>query len=183
MALFTSKATMLKSIALLATGIVSGACSQPPSFLVEPVLGPNPNRAVPLAALVEFEASAPVTALIDVTDGDHAWQLEYGPEHDPSAGLAVVGMRPDRRHEVRVSIRSGNGAPVSSPHVLEFRTPSLPEVGVAFPPIEVAISKPGEMEPGITLFNPRRRRVGHGQAVADFNAAFGMLAALDSGHR
>ncbi len=180
MEFFTSKETMLKSVVLLAAVIVSASCSQPPSFLAGPVLKSNPNPAVPLAAVLEFEASAPVTALIDVTDGDHEWQLEYGPEHDPSAGLPVVGMRPDRRHEVRVSIRSGNGTPVLSPDVLEFQTPLLPEWGVDFPPIEVAVSKPGEMEPGVTLFNPRRRRVGRSQAVVEFNAAFGMLAALDS---
>ena len=118
--------------------------------------------------MLEFEASAPVTALIEVTDGEHKWQLEYGPEHDPSAGLPVVGMRPDRRHEIRVAIRLAAGAEVSSPTVLEFQAPALPEAGVDFPPIEVAVSKPGEMEPGVTLFNPRRRRVGRGQDVAEF---------------
>ena len=35
------------------------------------------------------------------------------------------------------------------------------------------------MEPGVTLFNPRRRRVGRGQDLAEFNAEFGMLMALD----
>ena len=177
---FTSSMDISKAIALLAIAIVSVACSQSPSFVAGPVLEPNPNPAVPLAAVLEFEAFAPVTALIEVTDGDHKWQLEYGPEHDPTAGLPVVGMRPDRRHEIRVSIRSAGGAEVAFPDVLEFQTPSLPELGVDFPPIEVAVSKPAEMEPGVTLFNPRRRKVGRGQDVADFNAAFGMLAALDS---
>ena len=173
MMLFTSRVAIFKAIALLAFAMVSGACSQSPSFVAGPVLEPNPNPAVPLAAVLEFEASAPVTALIEVTDGEHKWQLEYGPEHDPSAGLPVVGMRPDRRHEIRVAIRLAAGAEVSSPTVLEFQTPALPEAGVDFPPIEVAVSKPGEMEPGVTLFNPRRRRVGRGQDVAEFNAAFG----------
>ena len=177
---FTSHMAISKATALLAVAIVAGACSQSPSFVSGPVLSPNPNPAVPLAAVLEFNASVPVTALIEVSDGDHKWQLEYGPERDPTAGLPVVGMRPDRRHEIRVSIRSASGTEVSSPDVLEFQTPSLPELGVDFPPIEVAVSKPEEMEPGVTLFNPRRRRVGRGQDIADFNASFGMLAALDS---
>ena len=177
---FTSRAAVAHATALFAMTVFAGACSQPPSFSVGPVLESNPNPAAPLAAVLKFEATDSVTALIDVTDGDHAWQLEYGHEHDPSAGLPVVGMRPDRKHEVRVSIRSADGAKVSSPDVLEFQTPPLPELGVDFPPIEVKVSKPEEMEPGVTLFNPRRRRVGRGQDVAEFNAAFGMLAALDS---
>ncbi len=83
----TSRGAILEAIALLAFTMVSGACSHSPSFVAGPVLQPNPNPAVPLAAVLEFEASVPVIALTEVTDVDHKWQLEYGPEHDPSAGL------------------------------------------------------------------------------------------------
>ena len=94
----------LATLALLVT-----ACSDWPSFRTDPVLRANPNLAVRLAAVLEFESDSPATVLIDVTDGDNSWRLEYGPENGPANGLPVVGMRPGRWHEVRISLRSASG--------------------------------------------------------------------------
>lgn len=170
--------TGLITSAMLAVGL--GACSQRPTFETDPILQPNPNVAAPLAAVLTFTSGSLATVLIDVTDGDNSWRLEYGPDLDPSKGLPVVGMRPDRKHEIRVSLRSDSGAEAVYPEAFEYQTPPLPEIGVEFPPIGVNVTKPAEMEPGVTLFNPRRRKVGRGQEIAEFNAAFGMLAVLDS---
>ena len=155
------------------------SCSSDPLISGPVSVHANPNPAVPLAAVVTFEADGAVATSIDVTDGSNGWTLEYDESRDPSDGLAVVGMRPNRRHEIRVTVRdAGGGETRAGP--FPFQTPPLPQVGVEFPPIEVAVSEPGRMEPGVTLFNPRRRRVGRGQDIADFNANFGMLMALDS---
>lgn len=91
----------------------------------------------------------------------------------------MVGLRPGRRPEIRVGLRDDAGSETWAADSLEFTTAALPEVGVEFPPIQVTVSRPAGMEPGLTLFNPRRRRVGRGQEVANFNAGFGMLAVLD----
>jgi arylsulfate sulfotransferase len=163
----------------LAAALVCSACGGGPSFTVEPTVAPNPNPAVPLAAVVTFQASEPVATTLSVSDETHFWELEYDASHDPSKGLPVLGMRPNRKHQISVAVRNAQGAERSSAP-LDFTTPPLPEVGVDFPPIEVVVSKPEKMEPGVTLFNPRRRKVGRGQEIADFNAAFGMLMALDS---
>ncbi len=154
-------------------------CSSGPDLATPITVEPNPNPAVPLAAIVRFEAAEPVTTDIHVSDGEHDWSFRYDESHDPKAGLAVVGMRPDRSHEITVTVRNaaGEAAPAAT---FEHATPPLPEVGVEFPPIQVAVSKPEKMEQGVTLFNPRRRRVGRGQEIADFNANFGMLMALDA---
>lgn len=153
-------------------------CSTGPSFEVSPELAANPNPSVPLAAVVRFTANEPVDTRIDVSDGVNAWTLDYDESHDPAQGLGVIGMRPDRDHEILVTIRNATGEETSA-EPLTFRTPPLPEVGIEFPPVEVTVSRPDRMEPGVTLFNPRRRRVGLGPEIAAFNAGFGMLMVLD----
>ncbi|MCP5117453.1 MAG: aryl-sulfate sulfotransferase [bacterium] len=156
-----------------------GGCAGP-SFTVAPKVVSNPNPRVPQAAVLTFAAGGPVATTIHVSDTEHAWDIQYDESHDPSKGLAVVGMRPDRRHEIRVTIRDAGGAEITTPEPLEFTTPPLPDNPEEFPPIEVAVSKPEEMEPGVTLFNPRRRKVGLGPEFNRFNAGFGMLLALDA---
>ena len=153
-------------------------CSTGPSFEVGPELAANPNPSVPLAAVVRFTANEPVSTGIDVSDGVNAWTLDYGEAHDPAQGLGVIGMRPDRDHEILVTIRNAAGEETTA-EPLTFRTPPLPEVGIEFPPVEVTMSRADRMEPGVTLFNPRRRRVGLGPEIAAFNAGFGMLMVLD----
>ena len=171
----------LRPVALVVVGsLFFGHCSQPPAFQSEPVLGANPNPSAPQAAVLTFERTAPATTLVDVTDGEKSWRLEFGPERDPAEGLPIVGMRPARKHEVRVALRAANGAEIPATGILEFTPPALPEVGVDFPPVQVQASRPAEMEPGVTLFNPRRRKVGRGPDIAAFNAGFGMLMALDA---
>lgn len=159
--------------------ILQLGCASIPQFATAPVVAANPNPAVPLAAVVTFAPTEPVSTTIEVSDGEHDWRLEYDATSDPTQGLPVIGMRPDRKHEIRVSIHDPAGKTTTAAETLAFSTPALPESGVEFPPINVSVSKPDEMEPGVTLFNPRRRKVGRSQEIAKFNAGFGMLAALD----
>ena len=155
------------------------ACSNKPTFTNNPTLIGNPNPRVPQAAIVTFNANEAVTTFIDVSDGTNDWRLIYDDSYDPSLGLGVVGMRPGREHSIRVTIRNTNGAETTANEIFSFTTPTLPDTGVEFPPIDVRESKPEAMEPGVTLFNPRRRQVGRGQEIANFNAEFGMLVVLD----
>ncbi len=168
-----------QTVVLAAATCLLYTCGGQPTFRSRPTLKPNPNLTVPLAAVLQFEPSQPATTLIDISDGENEWRLEYGPDMDPTVGLPVVGMRPDRKHDIRVSLKGSSESAVQFVEPLEFATPALPLVGIEFPPIRVPVSRPDEMEPGVTLFNPRRRRVGRGAAIAEFNAAFGMLAVLD----
>ena len=170
--------TLLRSIAAT-LAVALATCSSGPGVSGPVTVEPNPNPAVPLAAVVKFVTKSPVKTTISVTDGANEWTLDYDFSQDPREGLAVVGMRPDRRHEIHVTVRAGNGAEERF-GPFEFVTPALPEAGVEFPPINVTVSSPEKMEPGVTLFNPRRRRVGRSQEVNRFNADFGMLMALDS---
>ena len=163
----------------LALALLLAGCGRGPEFVEGPAVEPNPNPRAPLAAVLGFETNVPVSTEVAITDGVNAWTLEYGTGEDPADGLALVGMRPGRTHRIEVTVRDGAGREGSA-GPFEFETPPLPEVGTEFPPVETRVSEPALMEPGVTLFNPRRRRVGVSQEIADYNASFGMLMALDA---
>ena len=111
-----------------------------PTFTVPPVVSPNPNPKVPLAALVRFAADRPVRTTVHVSDGQREWERTYDDSWNPQEGLPVLGMRPGRQHQLRVSIEdeAGNGA--RAPEVLTFTTPPLPAGRGEFPPIRVTVS-------------------------------------------
>ncbi len=171
--------TSAGSLALVGLlGVLLAGCRRGsgfPAFTEPPTVSANPNPAAPLVALVRFCADAPVNTSLQVSDGARTWWLAYDDSNDPEEGLPVVGMRPDRRHEIRVSISDADGKGMEAPEPLEFTTPPLPSDPAEFPPIRVTVSKPDEMEPGITLFNPRRRRLG----APKFGQSYGMLLPRD----
>ncbi len=146
-----------------------------PQFIAEPRVAANPNPQAPLAAVLTFAADRPVATTIRVSDGTHAWELRYDASHDPAEGLPVVGMRPERRHEIRVRIEDEAGRSAEAPAPLEFTTPALPSDPNEFPPVRITVRKPEKMEPGWTIFNPRRRKIGD----IRFGQSFGMLLAVD----
>ncbi|MCP5114724.1 MAG: aryl-sulfate sulfotransferase [bacterium] len=162
-------------------------------FAAEPRVMANPNPSVPLAAVIQFEADAPAETTLSVSDGERNWELQYPESRDPTRGLPVLGMRPGRRHEIRVSIRDANGERLTAPKTLEFVTPSLPADPAEFPPINVRVSKPDRMEPGVTVLSVRRslarRPPGAGArqpaTLADvdrstFGVSYGLLLGLDT---
>lgn len=159
-------------------GLLLAGCGDatPPVFTTAPAVSGNPNPAAPLAAVLRFATDEPVRTIIKVSDGDNNWELDYDDSRSPADGLAVVGMRADRRHEIRVTIRDIAGNETTAPETLAFTTPPLPDNREEFPPIEITVSKPEQMEPGVTLFNPRRRKTGANK----FNTTFGMLLAVDA---
>jgi hypothetical protein len=109
--------TVLAVVFGLGTGVVFGSfasgCrwdSSPPAFTAPPTVSANPNHSVPLAAIVRFSADEPVQTSIEVSDGERGWQVTYDDSHMSEDGLAVLGMWPDRHHELRISIRDTSRA-------------------------------------------------------------------------
>ena len=156
-----------------ALAAVFAGCGGGPAFVEEPSVQANPNPAAPLAAVVRFQVEGPVTTAISVSDGERSWELRYGPDRNPAEGLAVVGMKADRDHEIKVRIEGEGGSATAEP--LSFRTPPLPDDPDAFPPLKVTVSMPERMEPGFTIFDPRRNK----QDDPRFGTGFGMLVAVD----
>jgi len=150
--------------------------SNPPSFLEKPTVSANPNPQAPLAAVIYFSTNKPVSTDLHISDNVHEWTLSFNKNHKPEDGLPVVGMRPDREHEIRLTIRDEQGTVAAYSQSLTFTTPPLPVDRTEFPPIRVTLSQSDLMEPGITLFNPRRIRPGD----PAFGQSFGMLVAVDA---
>ena len=48
------------------------------TFIKEPTIFQNPNPTVPMAAIVQFEASEPVETTLLISDGRDSWELHYG---------------------------------------------------------------------------------------------------------
>ena len=161
---------------VLAAALVG--CMSGPEFLEPPAVSTNPNPKVPLAAVVTFSTSPPVHTTIEVSDGSQEWTLEYDETHDYTAGLPVVGMRPDREHKIRVTI-TGRGLSTTS-ELLTFRTPAMPDGIDEAPPIEVRTAARDRMEDGFTLLSLRREKIGGGPETLRFNESFGMLIAVDA---
>lgn len=125
--------------------------SETPATLLArpPLVRPNPIRRAPLVAIVDLETTEPVEVVILVRDGQRAWQHPWAQAASQRQSIAVMGLRPDRVHEIRLRLTSPSSKVVEITPPLLFKTPPLPE---SFPPLETILSKPQLMEPGVTLF-------------------------------
>lgn len=174
-----------RHIAIVSTALGAAMAPFPgssaePAFQTQPAIRPNPNTAVPLAAIVSFETPEPVQTTLTVTDGEQEWTLDYPPDRNPAEGLPVVGMKYGKSHRIEVRIRNSSGDTATARARLEFSTPEKPGDKTLIPPVRVMVRKPEMMEPGHTLLSLRRvlPRL-RGQARRRMGATFGLLAAID----
>lgn len=142
---------------ILAVSAVPGcyAKSQPPwlgdeseLFAGAATIRPNPIKRVPLVAIVDVEGKVPVKATMIVSDGDRKWEQPWQAGFSKRHRVAVLGMRPDRKHDIRIKLEDESGR-VEYSNYLTFQTPKLPD---NFPPLEVVRAEPERMEPGLTMF-------------------------------
>lgn len=156
---------------------------QAPVFVKRPTLVPNDNLRAPLAGILRFTTDQPVTTVVRLSDGSRRWELEFDDSWDPVAGIPLLGLKAEVRHEARVTIRNRQGQSTEAPDKLVLVTPGLPAGPYDRPPIRVTRFDPARMEPGLTLFavrrnvpiRPRYRTVGQER----FARGWGMLVALD----
>ena len=118
-------------------------------FIAQPSIRPNPVERAPLVAIVDLKTTKPVVAEIEISDADRSWVQPGSSKPGTNHSIAVMGLRPDRRHEIRVKIRTPGSQTQDVSEPLHFTTPPLPK---SFPPIRTLIAKPEKMEPGVTLF-------------------------------
>lgn len=153
-------------------------------LIEEPTVIRNPNPRVPLAAVVFFRASEAGRTRIDIRDPDRQWDVEFGRDRSPSVGLPILGMRPDRDHELRVTLIADSGAELTAPEPLHYRTPPLPG-GYDFPHgIRINRDDRSRREPGVLLLSvhriPRGRYDEWSQETVDFGFGWGIIVALDA---
>ena len=145
--------TFRRVVTVLSVCVVTCCCvgcdtTTTPSFTAAPTITANPNRDVPLAAIVSAVTNEPTVLQIQISDGNRDWKIPTSEELATSHSLPLLGFKPDRRHVVHVTARNAAGN-VSATIPLEFETEPLPDY---FPMLEVSVSKPEKMEPGVTLF-------------------------------
>lgn len=117
-------------------------------FYTPPEIRSNPIKRVPLVAIVDIDATTDVTPTILVDDGQRQWEQPWPVEAANRHRIAVMGMKPDRLHKIRIRLTAADGTTQTS-EPLEFHTPPLPR---NFPPLKVVKSDPDRMEPGLTFF-------------------------------
>jgi hypothetical protein len=157
-AMITSRHLVPQLSRFVCAAVALGSALTAAEFTAPPTLVPNPNASVPLAALVRFTASEPVSTQVAIIAGARRWQLDFGPASRPADGLPLVGFYPGKTHEIRVTIRDTAGRMTTAPQALIFEAPSLPTDPTEFPPIQVRQAEPSKMEPGWTLLSIRRQR-------------------------
>ena len=138
---------------LVAVIVLSAGCSVPPPDIQRMEVDPRPSERVPLAAQVTFETSRPATVALEFDDGARRWAAGTGDRARTDHVVPILGMRPDRTHVIRIIVTDENGVTNTS-EPFEVTTDPLPD---DFPPIDVRVSKPDRMEPGVTMFEPTYR--------------------------
>lgn len=160
--------------------VLTGCGSATSDFVSEPVVEQNPNPRVPLAAVLTFDAGGPVTTTVDFASGDQRWSVDF--DSDPTEGLPLVGLKPGQVYEFNITATDSAGRQLSAGPI-QYETPPLPYSTLEFPPVWVNVSKPDEMEPGITFLSVRRRAPGRPNwltpAQRKFSTQWGIIVALD----
>ncbi|MBM64398.1 MAG: hypothetical protein CL484_15735 [Acidobacteria bacterium] len=149
--------------------VMGSACGTPPPEIQDLVLDRRPSESVPLAAQVMFQTDRQTTVSLEIDDGRLSWNVDTGQPAAFDHAVPVLGLRPDRTHIVRVVVTDNNGL-TSTSDALEVVTDPLPD---DFPPIDVRISKPSRMEPGITMLEPTFR------ATDEDGPGYHLLVAVD----
>ncbi len=172
---------MIRILVFLAVLCVQPALAMP-TFIESPAVRPNPNPNVPLAAVLTFRASGPVTTIVSLDDGSRQWQVRFSPSHDPAKGLPLVDLGAGKDIRVRVSIRDKTGA-IDAPGALTLRTPALPSPGLAWPTLTTTVADGAVLEPGLRFISVRRRAPGRQSfqtaAQQEFARGWGLILALD----
>lgn len=184
MSFLHSRHILLISLAVALSGVTSSA-TDGIAFATAPQIRPNPNPAVPLAAMVTFELEGTAKeTTVSVSRGNDSWSYTYAADRDPTQGLPVVGFYAGETHHVQVTVTGTNGLPVSSAPMV-FDAPELPTAPELFPRIHLAHADLSQAEPGYRLFNPRRRiprqNMSGNEQEREFGESFGMLLIVDGG--
>jgi hypothetical protein len=136
----------------------------PARFTKPPSLERNPNPSVPLAATSKFATSKPVNISLHLADGNSMRLLYSSAVYNTEYSIPVLGLRPGRHERLVLTVADMDGFAVASSEILELDTEPLP---AEFPLIEVNVSRPEQMEPGVTLFNlSRGNEITYGMLVA-----------------
>jgi arylsulfate sulfotransferase len=115
---------------------------EPPTFTA------NPNVWAPLVGILSMATDVPVEISATVRGGGEEWQVR--PPAAARITYPIVGLKPETTYDVTVQVVNGVSPLLAD--AVTWTTPPLPE---AFPHLDVELSLPEQMEPGMTMFAPR----------------------------
>lgn len=149
---------------------------------ISPRIVQNPNPAVPLAALVQFDASDFDSATVSINDGRQTRTLHFDDRFDPSQGLPILGLYEGQQHEVTIEISAKNGRDFGT-FDFSYTAPNLPHDSLEYPVIEIVECVPDRLEPGYTFLALWRRiptrAMWMTQKQHDFFRNWGMIVCID----
>jgi arylsulfate sulfotransferase len=137
----------------------------PPVFLSNPRIVMAPNPDTPLVGVLELSTDEPTRVRVDSSNESDSRVIDFD-ELNTDHSLPILGFHPGKTHIIHVSVLDKADNETSADSEIVVTTDPLPE---GFPPIEVLVSKPEKMEPGVTLFPAGGRGV---------NADFGTVLVI-----
>jgi len=147
-------AAALAAIALSLVTLRAEAAA--PAFVKRPTLQPNSNLRAPMVGILRYTSDQPVTTILSISDRSRRWEMEFDPSWEASAGIPLLGLEADVRHEVYVTIRNAAGQSTRFPNKLVIVPRALSWPSGEGPRIRVTKITPARTEPGYTLFVLRR---------------------------
>jgi len=133
---------------LAALSIAGCSHDKPASPLFRDVkIEANPNPTVPLAAVVHISTNEPTSVTMDIVGAAIPTHVEFR-ERRMAQSFPIVGLAPGKTNSITITVE--NESKIKESKTLTFQADPLPP---DFPPLEVNVSEPSAMEPGLTLFN------------------------------
>ena len=166
---------------LASIGLPTMASAQ--TFLGEPLIKKSSNPSVPLAAVLSLATDRPTKVLVTARSGDRKWDFEFPRDQVLKRELPIIGLPAGRTYEIAVAIEGSNGKRTNSASPLNYQTPPLPEIGLAWPLIKPEIADGAKLEPGYRFVSIRRRPIGRPAWLTrkqqEFARGWGLIAAFD----
>lgn len=134
-----SEVTQLDAVGSATTG----------TLVAEAEVVPGPTSA--LSGEVVVTTVQPAVVTVVGSDGDGRTVTPPPTARATEHAVALVGMRAETAHDVVVTAEAADGT--TEAVTLSFTTGSLP---ADLPPIDVTVSEPEAMAPGVTVFNVRQ---------------------------
>lgn len=107
----------------------------------------NPTGKTPLSGKVTFSTDAPASIRLLADDGQDTLLLTATTQPATSHDMMVLGLYSDRTYTIRIEATDASGDSATA-DAGEFTTPPLPDYMV---PIDLKVSRPRRMEPGVTI--------------------------------
>lgn len=142
--------------AVVVLGMSMPLAAAPPAFVKRPTLQPSANLRAPMVGMLRFASDQPVVTVLSVSDRSRRWEMEFDSSWDPAAGIPLMGLEADVRHEIYVTIRNAAGETTRFPNKLVVVPPAMVSTADQGPRIRVTKISPDRVEPGYTMFVVRR---------------------------